>query len=207
MSASAAVALPLLYVDTGWSPCSRSLADNRWCVFVAVEFGFFFSECYKTVLEFKQLSVTTSYLFEDTERLPVVHSATQPLYILCTQNRLLHQREGNRLNCDKCVSVSITEYGQLHTAVFSYTSYECCLSESVCISIDWSVDVSCSSSHIVRWSFLISDTLRMLLQAIFGHNDHPCLTVTAVLEPGLKISPSFSHHDNLSSGMAGNCTV
>lgn len=184
MSASAAAALPLLYADTGRSPCSHSLADNRWCVFVAVEI--FFSECYKTVLEFKQLSVTTSYLFEDTERLPVVYPATQPLYILCAQNRLLHQGEGNRLNCDKHVYYRIRP--ATHCAVFSYASYEFCLSGFVCISIDWSADVGCRSSHTVRWSFLISDTLRMLLQAIFGCNDHPCLTVTAVLEPGPKIS-------------------
>lgn len=134
----------------------------------------------------------------------MVHSATQPLYIFCAQNRLLHQGEGNRLNCDKCVCVSITENGQLHTVQFLATH----LMSSVCLGLlDWSADVGCSSSHAVRWSFLISDTLRMLLQAIFGRSDHPCLTVTAVLEPGPKISPSFSHHDNLSCGMAGNCTV
>lgn len=37
------------------------------------------------------LHASVSYLLEDIERLPGVCCTTQPVYILCTQNRLLDE--------------------------------------------------------------------------------------------------------------------
>lgn len=78
-----------------------------------------------------------------------------------------------------------------------------------CISIGWLVDIGRSSSHTVRWSSLISGTVRVYLWLQDCDSSHPWTSLTAqhwitVLEPRPKMSPCFSQ--DLSFGMAKNCT-
>lgn len=82
----------------------------------------------------------------------------------------------------------------------------------VIISFGWLVDVDHSSSHAVRWSCQLCDTVNFIAVYLWSQdhdncNPWTCLTVqdrTTVLEPRSKVSKFFSHIGCLLSGVTEN---
>lgn len=83
---------------------------------------------------------------------------------------------------------------------------------SCCIFIGWLVDAGCRSSHALKRSARLSETVRMYFAGYVWSqhcdNNHPSTSLTAlcrttVLEQTPKVSPCFSHDGSLFACVAG----